>query len=135
MPVNQPNVSQLCEALQEFLGREVTPAVADDGLKYKLKIAMNVLGIIARESELGEGFRHLEHSALSKYLGDDAESAVPESADLESTDVNQRLLDHIRSGDIASREDDLLATLERITVAKMAIDNPRYASYLKHVDD
>ncbi len=135
MPVNQPNVSQLCEALQEFLGREVTPAVADDGLKYKLKIAMNVLGIIARESELGEGFRRLERSALSEYLGDDAESAAPESADLESTDVNKRLLDHIRSGDIASREDDLLAILERITVAKMAIDNPRYASYLKHVDD
>jgi len=130
MPVNQPNVSQLCEALQEFLGREVTPAVADDGLKYKLKIAMNVLGIIARESELGEGFRRLERSALSEYLGDDSESA-----DLESTDVNKRLLDHIRSGDIASRGDDLLATLERITVAKMAIDNPRYASYLKHVDD
>lgn len=115
---------------QLSVGREVTPAVADDGLKYKLKIAMNVLGIIARESELGEGFRRLERSALSEYLGDDSESA-----DLESTDVNKRLLDHIGSGDIASRGDDLLATLERITVAKMAIDNPRYASYLKHVDD
>jgi hypothetical protein len=133
MPVNQPNVSQLCEALQEFLGREVTPAVADDGLKYKLKIAMNVLGIIARESELGEGFRHLEYSALNEYLGCDVESTDPKSSASESTDVNQRLLDRIRSDDI-SREDDLLAALERIAVAKMAIDNPRYASYLKHVD-
>lgn len=130
MPISQPNVSQLCDALQEFLTTEVAPAVDDDAIKYKLKIAMNVLGIIARESELGEGFRRLERSALSEYLGDDSESA-----DLESTDVNKRLLDHIRNGDIASREDDLLATLERITVAKMAIDNPRYASYLKHVDD
>ena len=129
MPISQPNVSQLCDALQEFLTTEVVPAIDDDAIKYKLKIAMNVLGIIARESELGENFRHLERSVLNEYLSDEPESTVPER-----TDVNQRLLNHIRSGDISSREDDLLAALERITVAKMAIDNPRYASYLKHVD-
>ncbi|CAA0105489.1 DUF6285 domain-containing protein [Zhongshania aliphaticivorans] len=129
MPISQPNVSQLCDALQEFLTTEVAPAVDDEAIKYKLKIATNVLGIIARESEQGGDFRHLEHSALNEYLGTDSESSGPEW-----TDVNQRLLDHIRSGDIASREDDLLATLERITIAKMAIDNPRYASYLKRVD-
>lgn len=135
MPISQPNVSQLCDALQGFLTTEVAPAVDDDAIKYKLKIAMNVLGIIARESELGENFRQLEHSALNEYLGDDPESLGVESTAPERTDINQRLLDHIRSGDIASRQDNLLATLERITVAKMAIDNPRYASYLKHVDD
>ncbi|MFT6552693.1 MAG: hypothetical protein ACJA1I_002750 [Zhongshania marina] len=129
MPINQPNVSQLCDALQEFLTTEVAPAVDDDAIKYKLKIALNVLGIIARESELGEGFRRLEQSELNEFLGDDPECLKPESRD-----VNLRLLEHIRSGDIALRQDDLLAALERITVAKMAIDNPRYASYLKRVD-
>lgn len=123
MPINQPKVSQLCEALRDFLEQEVTPAVDDSGLKYKLKIAMNVLGIIARESELGDQFQRLERIELGEYLG----------ADGGNDELNQNLLKHIQSADLSAIDDKLLAALAQITVAKMAIDNPRYASYLKHL--
>ncbi|MBW2939810.1 DUF6285 domain-containing protein [Zhongshania aquimaris] len=124
MPVNKPNISQLCDALQSFLETELAPAVSDSALKYKLKIAGNVLGIIARESELGEEFKRLESDQLNTLLGDDGSEG----------NQNQRLIKLINSADILSQEDDILAALERITLAKMAIDNPRYASYVKHVD-
>nr|WP_255558284.1 DUF6285 domain-containing protein [Zhongshania aquimaris] len=110
--------------MQSFLETELAPAVSDSALKYKLKIAGNVLGIIARESELGEEFKRLESDQLNTLLGDDGSEG----------NQNQRLIKLINSADILSQEDDILAALERITLAKMAIDNPRYASYVKHVD-
>ncbi|WP_295870934.1 DUF6285 domain-containing protein [uncultured Zhongshania sp.] len=124
MPVNKPNISQLCDALQSFLETELAPAVSDSALKYKLKIAGNVLGIIARESELGEDFKRMERDELNTLLGDDGSERSQ----------NQRLVEFINSADIRPGEDDILPVLERITLAKMAIDNPRYASYVKHVD-
>ena len=66
----------------------------------------------------------MERDELNTLLGDDGSERSQ----------NQRLVEFINSADIRPGEDDILPVLERITLAKMAIDNPRYASYVKHVD-
>ena len=63
MPINQPNVSQLCDALQEFLTTEVAPAVDDDAIKYKLKILNDFLHFILSPSD---GF-YSENQSLQIY--------------------------------------------------------------------
>lgn len=127
MPLSSPDVAEMCQTLSEFLTDEIKPQIASSELQYKLKIALNMLSIIARESQQGAALATLEQRSLSAYL----EVGTDEGGSAES--LNTRLSEHIANADIAAESAGLLDMLEGITLGKMAIDNPRYSSYLKRV--
>ena len=110
-PHDQPDAHTLLEAVREFLATEVEPTT-EGRLRFHLKVAANVLGIVDRELRLGEeqASRHAERLERLGFA-DDAELARA-----------------IRSGAL----DDRLAMLEpelRAMVAdKLAVARPGYGS-------
>jgi hypothetical protein len=121
MPNHYPNSEQLCVALAGFLAEEISPVVTDAGLQYKLRIANNLLKIIARQVSISEAVQDQELNDLKQYLGAEGDLAS----------LTECLIEHIRHDELAGREADLLLMLERVTLAKMAVDNPYYSSYKK----
>lgn len=49
-----PDAAALLEAVRELLTNEIQPTIEDRGLRFKLLIAANVLGIVERELRAGE---------------------------------------------------------------------------------
>ena len=56
MTQDRPTAAQLVTAVREFLERDVMGAT-DGRVNFHARVAVNVLNTVARELELGEGFR------------------------------------------------------------------------------
>jgi Domain of unknown function (DUF6285) len=95
---DRPTALELIEAVTEFLSAEVLPAATDHRLKFRTLVALNALGIAARE--LGSS---------NKLL-------------LEPDEVAE-LARRIRAGDVP---DDALPLLREHVAEKLRISNPAY---------
>ena len=65
---NRPMAAELLDAVRELLSTEVLPTIQDDGLRFKVLIAANVLAIVGRELTIGEPLRQAEFDRLAKLL-------------------------------------------------------------------
>lgn len=113
-----PSAAELLVAVKEFLGSEVAPKL-EGAAGFKLKVAMNALDIVARETETGAALERDARSRLMAILGDDG------TYETLSAELSERL----RSGVLSYRDPAVVAHLWQTTLAAMAIDNPGYASY------
>jgi Domain of unknown function (DUF6285) len=95
---DRPTALELIESVTEFLSTEVLPAATDHRLKFRTLVALNALGIAARE--LGSS---------NKLL-----LAPDEVAELAR---------RIRAGDVPG---DALPLLKEHVAEKLRISNPRY---------
>ncbi|GAA4917200.1 hypothetical protein HD597_005646 [Nonomuraea thailandensis] len=107
-PHDVPTAAELVAAVRDFLETDVLPAV-DGRVRYHTRVAINVLGMVEREIELGpaQAERHAEGLA-ALGVADDAELAAA-----------------VREGRLAD-DDALLAVLERAVRAKLEVANPGY---------
>ncbi|TDD00404.1 hypothetical protein E1292_28940 [Nonomuraea deserti] len=107
-PHDVPTAAQLVAAVRDFLQTDVLPAV-DGRTRYHTRVAINVLGMVEREIELGPG-QAGEHAARLAALGvaDDAELAAA-----------------IREGRVEDGE-ALTSVLEQAVLAKLAVAAPDY---------
>ena len=96
---DRPTAPELLEAVREFLESEILPALGDHRLKFRTLVAMNALGIAARE---------LEGVCGSEPL---------------SPDDLRALAERIRAGDVT---DDVLPLLKEHVAAKLRVASPRY---------
>ncbi|MBK9178458.1 MAG: hypothetical protein IPM45_02595 [Acidimicrobiales bacterium] len=110
-PHDAPSAQQLVEAVREWLEREVLPAV-EGRLQFHTRVAVNVLGMVERELELGpeQAADHAERLA-SLGVADEAELAAA-----------------IRSGALDDRYDEVRAAVAATVRDKLAVANPRYAA-------
>ena len=125
-----PSLSELTLAVREFLETEIAPILSDPRLKFRTLVAMNALGMIARESELEELLVHEECASLLKLL--ELRSDVPtgfSSMKLTVLEANTELAKRIRVGEIP---DGTFEHLSRVTRAKLEVSNP---AYLKKLTD
>jgi hypothetical protein len=120
MARNRPTDVELLEAVTEFLETEVGPEITKSDVQFKLRVAMNVLGIVARECQSGAEHDERERAQLQKLLGS-------ESTDLD--ELNETLCKQVRRGDFDARHDELVRALTDITVDKLFVDNPRFSTY------
>ena len=95
---DRPSALELIEAVTEFLSTEALPAATDHRLKFRMLVALNALGIAARELQ-----------ASNKLLLEPAEVA--------------ELARRIRAGDVP---DDALPLLKEHVAAKLRVSNPAY---------
>lgn len=104
-----PTTRELAEAVREFLQGEVMP-VADDRLRFRARVAANVLAQIERELALGSK-RERDHQARRARLGvaDDRMLALA-----------------IRDGSLDGRMQEVLAVLRASAVDKLLVSNPRH---------
>ena len=97
MTQDRPHAGELLEAVWEFLAEEVLPAVQDDRLRFRIRVAMNALAIARRELQTGGG-------GLSEA---------------ELADLARR----IRGGEVPA---DALPTLRAHVADKLRVSNPRF---------
>jgi hypothetical protein len=122
----RPTVIELIEAVREFVERDLMGAV-EGRLAFHTRVAVNALGIVERELELGDAHRRAERDRLHDLLGDaPAPTAQNAATDEELDALRRRLATAIRSGEFDSRGEELLARLQETAAAALAIANPKY---------
>src|SRR3972149_11190298 len=97
---DRPTAVELIEAVRDFLAGGVVPALADRGLRYRMRIALHALGIVAREVRREETRRRAEREALLNLL-DLPRPALPCDPRLLRAwvlEANRALCERIRDG-------------------------------------
>ena len=122
---DSPSPEQLLSAVARFLRVEAGPALSrsgQDALAYNARVAANMLAIVARQLQLAPAADADEGLRLRALLND------PDSSD-DLARLNQRLADRIAQGAVGADTPALTEHLWRTTLAKLAVDQPSYASY------
>jgi len=88
-------------------------------MQFRLRVALNALGMLEREARDGHATLQDEVTRLSAHLRCDAPSAPLAEAAFQ---LNAQLASRLRSGEVPDGTLDLLLTLNR---AKLAIASPR----------
>ena len=104
-----PTAAQLVEAVREFLERDVFPAT-EGQVRFHTRVAVNVLGQVQRELELGPGQERVHRERLAA-LG------VSSEAELAAA---------IRRGDLDDRYPEVKEAVRATVRDKLAVANPGY---------
>jgi hypothetical protein len=118
MAGNRPTLFELIEAVCEFLENKIIPKV-DSYTAFHARVAINTLGIVKREIELGSELNAEEHKRLSRLLKQDGHL----------DELNSLLCQKIRDGSIDYSDPDLIDHLLKTTMGKLSVDNPDYSAY------
>ena len=115
---DKPSAEKLLAAARSFLNETAMPQLSGHAA-FHARVAGNVLDILARELELAPGFNRAEMARLESLLG--------ETGTLE--ELNRKLCDKIASGEMDLNSDEVKTHLIKVTIGKLAIDQPRYQGY------
>ncbi|MGN8275856.1 DUF6285 domain-containing protein [Pseudomonas sp. SMN5] len=115
--MTQPNAHELLEIARTTLLEQLLPALPGE-LRYPTLMIANAMAIAARESRLGPEAEGLEQERLTALVGA-GPSTLP--------DLRRQLVHAIRQGchDTPPTRRTLVETLHQITVARLAISNPK----------
>src|SRR5689334_12425201 len=120
---DEPTPIELTKAVADFLRRDVTPMISGHNA-FKLRVAINALELVVRQLTLEEGSDAAESERLSKLLG--VEGALLEQ--------NRALAERIAKGEVDLNTPGLAEHLWQTTMAKLAVDQPNYASYKREME-
>ena len=108
-----PQPTELLAAVARLLREEVMPAL-DGALAFQVRVAANALDLVGRQLGEGDAIGGAEQRRLETLTGQQGDVAT----------LTRALADAIAEGrDLPGLEQHLLAT----TLAKLAVDQPRYA--------
>jgi uncharacterized protein DUF6285 len=113
-----PTVTELLDATAAFL-RDVAVPQLSGHASFHARVAANALDLIKRELELRPAAERDEHTRLQSLLHTEG------SLD----DLNALLSRRIAAGDLDLQTPGVAEHLWATTLAKVAIDQPTYASY------
>ncbi|HWW53224.1 MAG TPA: DUF6285 domain-containing protein [Acidimicrobiales bacterium] len=108
-PHDAPTAAELVEAVREFLEADVMDAT-DGRVQFHTRVAINVLGVVRRELELGQA-QAARHAAGLARLG------LPDDAALAAA---------IGTGVLDDRLDEVAAFVRQTVEDKLTVANPRY---------
>ena len=124
---DRPTPEELLEAVAAFLRDHVMPGPSVSGqVAFHARVAANVLDIVRRQVALAPAAHEREHTALVKLLAADPHSDV--------TQLTGMLCERIASGAMDLDTPGLAACLWRITLDKLAVDQPSYQAYVRCVE-
>ena len=115
---DRPSAEKLLAAARAFLNETAMPQLSGQAA-FHARVAGNVLDILARELALAPGFNKAEQARLESLLGEDGDLAT----------LNRKLCEKIATGEMDLSNDVLKNHLIRVTMGKLAIDQPRYQGY------
>jgi uncharacterized protein DUF6285 len=113
-----PTITELLESTAAFL-REVAVPQLSGHASFHARVAANALDIVKRELELRPAAERDEHARLQALLH--VEGSTEE--------LNALLSRRIAAGELDLQTPGLAEHLWATTLAKVAIDQPTYASY------
>ena len=120
---DEPTPIELTKAVADFLRNDITPAISGHNA-FKLRVAINVLDLVARQLTLAEGSDAAEAANLKKLLGIDGALI----------DLNRALAEKVASGEVDLSMPGLSEHLWQTTMAKLAVDQPNYGSYKRELE-
>ncbi|MDG1690667.1 MAG: DUF6285 domain-containing protein [Alphaproteobacteria bacterium] len=119
---DRPAAEDLLAAVRRFLSDTAMPNLQGHAA-FSARVAGNVLDILARELALAPGFQKAETRRLKDLL-----DVAPE-AQSDLLDLNRELCDKIASGEMDLSTPGLRDHLIKISMGKLAIDQPKYQGY------
>jgi hypothetical protein len=120
---DEPTPSELIKAVADFLRNELAPQTSGHGA-FKLRVAINALDLVTRQLALEGESDEAELARLSQLLGMDG--SLPE--------LNRALAGRIASGEADLTTPGVAEHLWQTTLAKLAVDQPNYASYRRETE-
>ena len=119
---DEPTLIELTKAVADFLRNEITPIISGHNA-FKLRVAINILDLAARQLTLEKDSDREELERLTNLLG--MKGTVME--------LNRVLAELIAKGEFDLRTSGLAAHLWQTTMEKLAVDQPNYASYKREL--
>src|SRR5260370_39675798 len=120
----EPTPEELTKAVADFLRNDIMPEISGHNA-FKLRVAVNVLDLVTRQLKLGQVGDAAEAARLTRVLG--MEGSLIE--------LNRALSDKIAKGEVDLQTPGLAEHLWQTTLAKLAVDQPNYASYKRELGD
>src|SRR3982074_3438841 len=121
---DEPRPEELIKAVAEFLRTEVAPQITGHAA-FKLRVSLNALDLVTRQLALEQGSDAAEAARLSKLL--DLQGSLSE--------LNRALADRIARGEVDLQTPGLADHLWQTTMAKLAVDQPNYASHKRELGE
>jgi hypothetical protein len=112
---DRPTATELVAAVRDFLEQDVMPAV-DGRVAFHTRVAVNALGMVERELELGPDAQRQEHERAVAVLGHDGATR----------DLEAELARAIRAGERTIDDADVVAHVRATVRDKLRIANPKY---------
>ena len=119
---DEPTPEELTKAVADFLRNDIAPEISGHNA-FKLRVAVNVLDLVTRQLKLGQVSDAAEAARLTRLLG--MEGSLIE--------LNRALSDKIAKGEVDLQTPGLAEHLWQTTLAKLAVDQPNYASYKREL--
>jgi len=119
---DEPTPEELIKAVADFLRNDIAPVISGHNA-FKLRVAINALDLVTRQLALEEGSDAAELARLSRLLG------MPGSLG----ELNRVLAERIAKGEVDLQTPGLPEHLWQTTMAKLAVDQPNYASYKREL--
>jgi hypothetical protein len=118
--LDRPHADELLDAVAAFQ-REQQTADSGERLAFHARVAANAIEIARREVELAPAVAARERALLAPLL-----SAGPQT---DVAALNRLLCERIAAGELSLATPGLAGALWRITLDKLAIDQPTYDTY------
>jgi hypothetical protein len=131
---DRPSLDELLASAEDFLLREALPAMPDARLRFRARIAANVLAVARRELALEEANLRAEHARLRELSGDAAAGAPLAAPELRAAvgELTRRLAERIQSGELsAAPRDAVWEHVRRSLVEKLQVANPAFLERLE----
>jgi hypothetical protein len=119
---DEPTQIELTNAVADFLRNDITPMISGHNA-FKLRVAINALDLVVRQLTLEEGSNSTEAVRLANLLGVEGSLLAQ----------NRALAERIAKGEIDLATPGLPEHLWQTTMAKLAVDQPNYASYRREL--
>jgi hypothetical protein len=120
---DEPTPTELTRAVADFLRNEIMPMISGHNA-FKLRVAINALDLVMRQLTLEQASDAGEADRLAKLLG--LQGSLAEQ--------NRALADKIARGEVDLATPGLSEHLWQTTLAKLAVDQPNYASYKRELE-
>jgi hypothetical protein len=119
---DEPTPIELTKAVADFLREDIAPVITGHN-SFKLRVAINMLELVIRQLTLAEESNAAEATSLKQLLG----------ADGSLIDLNRALAEKIAKGEVDLATPGLSEHIWQTTMAKLAVDQPNYASYKREM--
>ena len=113
-----PSLSELIAVVRDFIESQAMPKL-EGRTAFHARVAANALAIVERQLQLAPEAEQAERERLRALLGSDGDLA----------DLNRELCSRIREGKLGLGTPGLAEHLRETTLAKLAVDQPRYSGY------
>ena len=121
--IDAPHGADMLDAVARLLRDTLIPLLPADTV-FQARVAANAVDLVAREIRLGAAAQTDATTRLKALLTLDA--SLPE--------LEAELASQIREGHVGADTPGLMDHLWATTLAKMAIDQPSYASYKREIE-